>query len=193
MDASIIENEIYEQVSQGLADLQGRMSFHKDHILVIGTSTSEVIGKDIGTAGTEEVAKAIFRALQFFQKKTGVQLAFQCCEHLNRALLVEENTQRQYNLEQVSVIPVPRAGGSMAAYAYKQLKKPVMVEFISANAGIDIGDTLIGMHLKHVAIPVRSRVKLVGHAHLTMAITRPKLIGGERAHYISENQGGKCE
>ncbi|WNF37277.1 TIGR01440 family protein [Bacillaceae bacterium IKA-2] len=193
MDASIIEKEIFEQVSQGLADLQENMSFHKDHILVIGTSTSEVIGKDIGTAGTEKVASAIFQALQIFQQKTGVQLAFQCCEHLNRALLVEENTQRKYNLEQVSVIPVPGAGGSMAAYAYKQLKTPVVVEFISANAGIDIGDTLIGMHLKHVAIPIRSRVKRVGHANLTMATTRPKLIGGGRAHYIPENQGGKCE
>lgn len=193
MAASEIEKEIYGQVSQGLTDLEKRISFHKDHILVIGTSTSEVIGKDIGTAGTEEVAKAIFQALQLFQKKTGVQLAFQCCEHLNRALVVEETTQKQYNLEQVSAIPVPRAGGSMAAYAYKQLKTPVIVEFISANAGIDIGDTLIGMHLKHVAIPIRSQVKLIGHAHLTMAITRPKLIGGERAHYIPETQGGKCE
>lgn len=193
MDASLFDKEIYEQVSQALEDLEAQMPFHKDHILVIGTSTSEVLGKHIGTAGTEKVASAIFRALQFFQKKTGTQLAFQCCEHLNRALVVEENTQRQYNLEQVSAIPVAKAGGSMATYAYKQLDKPVLVEFISADAGIDIGDTLIGMHLKHVAIPIRSSVKLVGQAHLTMAKTRPKLIGGARAQYTREDQGGKCE
>jgi uncharacterized protein (TIGR01440 family) len=193
MNASRFEDEIYRQVCRALEDLEEQMPFHKGHILVVGTSTSEVIGKKIGTAGTEEVAKAIYRALDYFQNKTGVQLAFQCCEHLNRALVVEESTQRQYNLEQVSAIPVANAGGSMAAYVYKQLDKPVIVEFISADAGIDIGDTLIGMHLKHVAIPIRSRVNMVGQAHLTMAKTRPKLIGGARAQYTLADQDVKCE
>jgi uncharacterized protein (TIGR01440 family) len=184
---------IHDQVSQALTDLDKKFAFTKEHILVIGTSTSEVVGQHIGTSGTKEVAEVIFRALQLFQEKTGVQLAFQCCEHLNRALVVEEKTQRQYNLEQVSVIPIPKAGGSMAAYAYQQLKNPMVVEFIKADAGIDIGDTLIGMHLKHVAVPVRSQIKMIGEAHLTLAITRPKLIGGVRAVYELQEEEGNCD
>ncbi|QOY37248.1 TIGR01440 family protein [Anaerobacillus isosaccharinicus] len=186
-------HEIYEQVSQALVDLGEKMNLTDNHVLVIGTSTSEVIRQHIGTAGTNEVAEAIFKALLSFHQKTGVQLAFQCCEHLNRALVVEEKTQRQYNLEQVSVIPVAKAGGSMASHAYKQLKNPTVVEFIKADAGIDIGDTLIGMHLKHVAVPIRSQIKLVGQAHLTLAITRPKLIGGVRAVYERQQEDGNCD
>lgn len=185
--------KIYDQVNQALFDLEEKMALNAEHILVIGTSTSEVIGQHIGTAGTKQVAELIFQALQSFQQKTGIHLAFQCCEHLNRAIVVEQKTQKQYNLEQVSVIPVPKAGGSMAAFAYTQFKNPIVVEFIKADAGIDIGDTLIGMHLKHVAVPVRSRVKMIGQAHLTLAITRPKLIGGARAVYELLEENGKCD
>jgi uncharacterized protein (TIGR01440 family) len=186
-------SKIFDQVTQALLDLEKKMALSEQNIVVVGTSTSEVVGQHIGTAGTKDVAKEIFEAFQAFQQKTGVQLAFQCCEHLNRALVVEEITQRQYNLEQVSVIPVPKAGGSMAAYAYKHFKNPIVVEFIKADAGIDIGDTLIGMHLKHVAVPIRSQVKRIGEAHLTLAVTRPKLIGGARAVYELQAEEGNCD
>lgn len=192
MENNIFEQQIYEQLSVALADLAGETYLNDESILVVGTSTSEVIGKKIGTSGTEKVAEALFLALQQFRKKTGTHLAFQCCEHLNRALVVEKKLQRQYNLEEVSVIPVTQAGGSMAAYAYQQFQTPVVVEFIKADAGIDIGDTLIGMHLKHVAVPIRSQIKAIGQAHLNMAITRPKLIGGTRSVYEITGEG-KCE
>lgn len=186
-------SDIYEQVTQALADLESKKPLTEEHILVIGTSTSEVIGEHIGTSGTKEVAASIFQALQDFQVKTGVHLAFQCCEHLNRALVVEDTTRKTFGLDPVSVIPVPKAGGSMAAFAFQKLGNPAVIEFIKADAGIDIGDTLIGMHLKHVAVPVRSQVKMVGKAHLTLAVTRPKLIGGARAVYEREVEEGNCD
>ncbi|MED4534495.1 TIGR01440 family protein [Metabacillus fastidiosus] len=161
-------------------------------LVVIGCSTSEVIGQKIGTAGTEEVAEMIYEELQKFREKTAVHLVFQCCEHLNRALVLESDVAEQYRLEEVSVIPVRTAGGAMATYAYKQMRNPAVVEFVKADAGIDIGDTFIGMHLKHVAVPVRSEWKEVGQAHVTMAKTRPKLIGGARAVYEQSTENNSC-
>lgn len=178
-----MRNEWKEQLSQALTDLQAQASLRSGQVLVIGCSTSEVIGEKIGTAGTENVAETIFAALAEFRASTGVELAFQCCEHLNRALVVERATAERLRLDEVTVIPVRQAGGAMASYAYHQLNEAVMVEHIRADAGIDIGDTLIGMHIKHVAVPVRSKVKSIGEAHVTMAKTRPKLIGGARAVY----------
>jgi len=178
-----MQKEWKEQLSQALADLQAQASLRSGQVLVIGCSTSEVIGEKIGTAGTENVAETIFAALAEFRVSTGVELAFQCCEHLNRALVVERATAERLQLDEVTVIPVRQAGGAMASYAYHQLNDAVMVEHIRADAGIDIGDTLIGMHIKHVAVPVRSKVKSIGEAHITMAKTRPKLIGGARAVY----------
>jgi uncharacterized protein (TIGR01440 family) len=175
-----------------LREFETQVPLSSEHILVIGCSTSEVIGKKIGTAGTTEVAAMLFHELKQLHEKTGVQLAFQCCEHLNRALVVEKKTAIERNLEIVSVIPVRSAGGAMAEYAYNHLKEPVVVEFIKADAGIDIGDTLIGMHLKHVAVPVRTSLKQVGHAHVTLAKTRPKLIGGARAVYSLEKSNISC-
>lgn len=166
-----------------LAEFQQQVSLSSEHILVIGCSTSEVIGKKIGTAGTTEVAEMIFTELKKWRDETGVQLAFQCCEHLNRALVVEKETALAKQLEVVSVIPVRSAGGAMAEYAYNHMNDPVVVEFLKADAGIDIGDTFIGMHLKHVAVPIRTSIRQVGHAHVTLAKTRPKLIGGARAVY----------
>jgi uncharacterized protein (TIGR01440 family) len=169
-----------------------QVSLNEQQTMVIGCSTSEVVGKRIGTAGTTEVAQMIFETLKEFQVKHGVQLAFQCCEHLNRALVVEKQTALKNEWEMVSVVPVPKAGGSMAAYAYEQMNDPVVVEFIKADAGIDIGDTFIGMHLKHVAVPVRCAVKQVGNAHVTLATTRPKLIGGARAVYERTRENNAC-
>ncbi len=152
-------------------------------IFVIGCSTSEVAGEHIGTSGSEQIAADIYHALLRLKSETGVQLAFQCCEHINRALLIEEKTRQQENLREVLVIPTREAGGAMPAYAYKQMDNPVMVEHIQADAGIDIGTTLIGMHLKHVAVPLRFKQKDIGYAKATVARTRLKRIGGERASY----------
>jgi len=182
VDLSQIEAQALTVVSevQKLADLR------PGQILVIGCSTSEVLGERIGKAGSREVAAALYRAFAQARQAHGFALAFQCCEHLNRALVVERETMERYNLEEVTVVPVPSAGGSMAAYAYEQLQSPVVVEHLKAHAGIDIGDTLIGMHLRQVAVPLRPSVRTIGEAHVTMAYTRPKLIGGARAVYVLE-------
>ena len=152
-------------------------------IFVVGCSTSEVLGNKIGTGGSSEVAAAMFAALQQVTQKHGLCLAVQCCEHLNRALVMEASTMEAYNLEQVTVRPMPHAGGAMGTAAYEQFTEPVVVEKVVAHLGLDIGQTLIGMHLKRVAVPVRLQKQRIGEAILTAARTRPPLIGGERAHY----------
>jgi len=157
-------------------------------LLVVGASTSEVIGRRIGTSGTTEeardVARAIYEGIEAARRGIGFHPAFQCCEHLNRALVVTREAAERYGLTEVSAVPIPGAGGAMAAYAYRHLPDACLVESVQAHAGIDIGDTLIGMHLRPVAVPVRPSVKSIGEAHVTMARTRPKLIGGERAVYV---------
>lgn len=175
-----------------LTEFSDQVAFKPGQLIVVGCSTSEVLGEKIGTSGTFEVAEMIYRSLGNWQQKTGVQLAFQCCEHLNRALVVERQIAEARNLDEVSVIPVRHAGGAMATYAFGKMNDPVVVEFIKADAGIDIGNTLIGMHLKHVAVPVRVKQKLVGQAHVTLAKTRPKLIGGARAVYEQQSENTSC-
>ncbi|MFQ3546612.1 TIGR01440 family protein [Halobacillus rhizosphaerae] len=164
-------------------------------LFVVGCSTSEIAGKRIGTSGNEQIAEVIYQAMQKLAAKTNVELAFQCCEHLNRSLLVERSVQEKLGLAEVAAIPVPTAGGSMASYAYKQFKDPVLVETIHASAGIDIGDTFIGMHLKRVAVPLRIDQKSIGKAHVTSAKTRPPLIGGVRAVYEISHvvEEGSCD
>lgn len=180
--------QITRHTLEALSDLQKDARLTDRHLLVIGMSSSEVIGQRIGTAGTVSAAESIYESIDVFQKETGVQLAFQCCEHLNRALVVERETAYDRGYEIVAAIPTARAGGSMATHAYAQLNDPVLVEFISADAGIDIGDTFIGMHIRHVAVPVRGRHTSIGEAHVTMVRSRPKLIGGERASYLGKNE-----
>ncbi|MGN7175467.1 TIGR01440 family protein [Paenibacillus sp. FSL R5-0490] len=175
-----------------IREFSEQVPFNEKHILAVGCSTSEVAGKRIGTAGTEQVAEMIFERLDKLSQDTGAALAFQCCEHLNRALVVERAVAEARNLDEVAVIPHRKAGGAMATYAYEHFKDPVMVEFIKADAGIDIGDTLIGMHLKHVAVPIRTSQKSVGEAHVTLAKTRPKLIGGVRAIYERNAENESC-
>ncbi|CAM3837876.1 TIGR01440 family protein [Mesobacillus zeae] len=175
-----------------LSEFKQEAGIRKGSLLVIGCSTSEIIGQRIGTAGTEEVAAMLFRQLKMLRKETGAELAFQCCEHLNRALVLERDSAEKRQLNEVSVVPVRTAGGAMASHAYRQMADPVVVEFVKADAGIDIGDTLIGMHLKHVAVPIRVSQKILGHAHVTFAKTRPKLIGGERAVYERESENESC-
>ncbi|MCF6093207.1 TIGR01440 family protein [Microaerobacter geothermalis] len=174
---------IKNQVIQLLTELLAKKKLGNKHILVVGTSTSEVLGEKIGTAGSEQVAKAIFEGIQQVRDQHGFHVAFQGCEHINRVLVVEEETADQFHLDEVTVVPVPKAGGAMAAYAFRYMNHPVVVEHIRADAGIDIGDTLIGMHLKPVVVPFRSQIRSIGHAHVTAAFTRPKLVGGERAIY----------
>lgn len=152
-------------------------------LFVIGCSTSEVAGKQIGTSGSEAIAAILFESLQRLAQETKIHLAYQCCEHLNRALVIERSVQEKLGIDRVTVIPTPSAGGSMASYAYNHFNDAVVIEEVEAHAGIDIGDTMIGMHLKKVAVPLRFKTKTIGNAHLTLARTRPKLIGGERARY----------
>ncbi|MGE7875922.1 TIGR01440 family protein [Peribacillus muralis] len=181
------------QIHKLLHEFQEEAALKEKQLLVIGCSTSEVIGKRIGTDGTLDVAGLIFSAVKDFQEKTGVHIAYQCCEHLNRALVLQREAAVQRGYEEVSVIPVRTAGGSMATYAFQQWEDAVVVEHIKAEAGIDIGDTFIGMHLKHVAVPLRSAIKEIGHAHVTMVKTRPKLIGGERAVYQDIPANKSCQ
>lgn len=174
---------VTEQMHELLQQFEKLVTFKPNSLLVIGASTSEVLGENIGTSGAIDVAKALYEPLANFEKRTGVALAFQCCEHLNRALVIDEAEAERRGYERVTVIPIPSAGGSMASYAYEQMKNPVVVEEVRADAGIDIGNTLIGMHLKQVAVPLRASIRHIGEAHVTLATTRPKLIGGERARY----------
>ena len=155
-------------------------------ILVVGCSTSEVAGAGIGTFSSPELAEVVFGGIYQATEESGIYLAAQCCEHLNRALILEKEAARKYGYEMVNVVPQPKAGGSFATAAYKAFENPVAVEHIKAHVGIDIGDTLIGMHLKDVAVPVRIRTKEIGDAHVVCARTRPKFIGGERAVYDGE-------
>ncbi|MCE4957587.1 TIGR01440 family protein [Macrococcoides caseolyticum] len=157
--------------------------FKPNTLCVIGCSTSEVIGERIGTNSSDDVASHFFDAFERIHKQTGVDFCFQGCEHINRAITMERSVQERYGFDIVSVVPVKGAGGSMSSTAYQRFKDPVVVEHVVCDAGIDIGQTLIGMHIKHVQIPVRVATKKVGEAVVTIASHRPKLIGGPRSHY----------
>ena len=152
-------------------------------IVILGCSTSEVAGEKIGKGSVYELGEAIIDGVLSVLAPNGIFLAAGCCEHLNRAVIIEREAAEKYGLEIVSVIPQPKAGGSAATAAYKKMQDPVAVEFVKAHAGMDIGDTFIGMHLKKVAVPVRLSMNKIGEAHLTCARVRPKFIGGIRAKY----------
>ena len=147
--------------------------------------SSEIAKHRIGTFSSEEIGKTVFNALNDVCKANGIFLATQCCEHLNRAIIVEKECAKLYRLTRVNVRPQLKAGGSFSTAAYNGFDNPVAVEYIQAQAGIDIGDTLIGMHLAPVAVPVRTAVSSIGNAHVVCARTRAKYIGGERACYES--------
>ena len=156
----------------------------KGQILVVGCSTSEITGNRIGTQSVPEVAESVCKAIKDTLDEKGIYLAAQCCEHLNRAIVVEKAAVPF--CEPVNAVPQPKAGGSFATAAYREAECPVVLERIQADAGLDIGLTLIGMHLKPVAVPLRLTQKTIGEALVVAARTRPKFIGGERAHYDSE-------
>ena len=152
-------------------------------ILVVGCSSSEIVGEAIGKGSDFNAVSAVYEGIAPILAEKGIFLAAQCCEHLNRALVVERECAERYGLETVCAVPKAKAGGSFATAAYENFKDPVVVETIKAHAGIDIGDTLIGMHLRAVAVPVRLSVKKLGEANVVFAKTRPKYIGGPRACY----------
>lgn len=166
-----------------LNELKERNFFKPGEICIIGCSTSEVIGERIGSVGSIDVAQQIFDALAEISMETGVIFAFQGCEHINRAITIEREHFNPLTMEEVTVVPAVHAGGSMSTYAYRHMNNPMVTEHITADCGIDIGQTMIGMHIKHVAVPIRTSVKKVGEAIVTIATSRPKLIGGERAQY----------
>ncbi|MDD3692291.1 MAG: TIGR01440 family protein [Oscillospiraceae bacterium] len=181
--AEVNLKEIEQQTRAALTELLQSARLSRGDILVVGCSSSEVAGKKIGTASSREIAQAILSGISPELKKQGIYLAAQCCEHLNRVLIVDQSVVKEYGLEQVNVMPVPGAGGSFASAAYEELERPVAVESVAAHAGMDIGNTLIGMHLRPVAVPVRVAVDKIGMAQLVCARTRPKFVGGARAVY----------
>lgn len=152
-------------------------------LFVVGCSSSEMVGKRIGKGSSMDAAQAAFQGIYPVLQAQGIQLAVQCCEHLNRALIMERAAAEQKGYEIVNVMPQPHAGGSFAVTAWNTFEDPVAVETIQADAGMDIGGTLIGMHLRRVAVPVRTSLNHIGEAMVLCARTRPKYIGGPRAVY----------
>ena len=179
-----MEKSVYNQTKAAVSELCEKANLKPGGIVVVGCSTSEVIGAKIGTNSSPEVAAEIFRALHEYTQSKGLFLAIQCCEHLNRAIITERAAAPF--AEPVNVVPQPKAGGSLATMAYAGFADPVALEEIKADAGLDIGLTLIGMHLKKVAVPVRLENNKIGEALVVAARTRPKFIGGSRAVYDQE-------
>ena len=178
--------QIKEQAENALRELLEAAKLQAGDLLVIGCSSSEIMGERIGKGSSMEAAQAVYAGIAPILEQQGILLAAQCCEHLNRALIVEQSTAEKFGYEPVNVRPWAHAGGSFATTVWEHMEHPVAVEHIRAHAGMDIGDTLIGMHLREVAVPVRLSVKKIGEASLVCARTRPKFIGGERARYVDE-------
>lgn len=176
--------EIRRQAAQAAEELLEAAKLEEGSLFVVGCSSSEITGGKIGKASSLEAAQAVFDGVYPLLQARGVFLAAQCCEHLNRALVLEAECARKYGYEPVSVRPQPKAGGSFATTAWERFQAPVAVETVRAHAGLDIGGTLIGMHLRPVAVPVRLSLDHVGKAVLLCARTRPKFIGGGRACYV---------
>lgn len=174
---------IRKETSAAIAELIEGAKLQAGDVLVVGCSSSEILGEKIGSHSSEETAAVVFDEIYKACQSKKIMLAAQCCEHLNRALIVEKETAKTLGLDIVNVVPFPKAGGSFATAAYHAFAVPAAVEHIRADAGMDIGDTLIGMHLKNVAVPLRLSVKTIGRAHVVCARVRPKFIGGVRAHY----------
>ncbi|MDP4134224.1 MAG: TIGR01440 family protein [Bacillota bacterium] len=170
-------------VNAGLIAKELLETAEENQILVVGCSTSEVAGEKIGTASSLDIAAEIYEGIKEAADEKKVYIAAQCCEHLNRCLIIEKEAADKYGFEIVSVRPAKKAGGSFGTTCYENFKEPCAVEFIKADFGMDIGNTLIGMHLKHVAVPFRPSVKTIGGAYVVCARVRPKYIGGERAQY----------
>ncbi len=178
---------MYEQIrsetEKAINELIEKSHLKAGDIVAVGCSSSEILGEHIGKGSSPETGAVVAKTIISLLSEHGLYLAAQCCEHLNRALIIEREAAERYMLDEVCVRPIPKAGGSFATAAYDNMKDPVVVEHVKAKAGLDIGYTLIGMHLKDVAVPLRLSVKKIGQAGINAAYTRPKLIGGVRAHY----------
>lgn len=177
------QNEIILNTQAALEELLSAANMGPGDLLVVGCSSSEICGGQIGHASSPETGKAVAEEILRLCRERGVFLAAQCCEHLNRALILEREAAEKFGYEPVCVRPMPKAGGSFATAVYDAMEDPVAVEHIRAKAGLDIGGTMIGMHLKEVAVPLRLQTKTIGEASVAAARTRPKLIGGIRAVY----------
>lgn len=175
--------EIKNSAKSAIIELLSAAKCTSGQILVVGCSSSEIIGEKIGKGSTPEAAQAVMDGILPAITENGLFLAAQCCEHLNRALVIEREAAEKFGLEIVAAVPKPKAGGSFATAAFSCFNDPVLVEHVKAAAGLDIGCTLIGMHLRDVAVPLRLGTKKIGEALVTAARTRPKYIGGERAQY----------
>ncbi len=175
--------KIYEEAKAAATQLITDAKLTSGQIVVVGCSSSEVGGDKIGTHSSIEVAEAVFKGLYEVFSKNNIYIAAQCCEHLNRAIIIEREAATKWEDKIVNVVPQIKAGGGFATTAYKYFKDPVALEEVQADAGLDIGKTLIGMHLKKVAVPLRLNVTAIGYGTLIAARTRPKFIGGIRAHY----------
>lgn len=175
--------QLQQDLSSVLLDLIDKTNLKKGDFFILGGSSSEVIGESIGQATNEEIGDLIVSTCLTILNPLGIHLAVQGCEHINRALTIERAASQQQPFDLVSVVPRPHAGGALATAAYQLMNDPVEIEHLIAKAGLDIGDTHIGMHVKHVQIPIRPLLKELGCAHLSALGTRPKLIGGERAQY----------
>lgn len=175
--------EVREQARAACRELVEIAALKAGDVLVVGCSTSEVCGQQIGKASVRPVAEALFEGIYPVLAERGIFIAAQCCEHLNRAIITERACAEKYGLTEVCVRPYPKAGGSFATVTFDSLSDPVALESIKAKAGIDIGGTLIGMQLREVAVPVRLSVQKIGNASILCARTRPKYIGGPRAKY----------
>ena len=181
-----MKDDIREQAARAVEELLEGAKLKPGDLLVIGCSSSEIVGERIGRGSSMEAAEAVYAGIAPVLREHGILLAAQCCEHLNRALIVERSTAEKFAYEPVNVRPWAHAGGSFATTVWENMLDPVAVEHIRARAGMDIGDTLIGMHLREVAVPLRLSIKKIGMANLVCARTRPKFIGGERARYAEE-------
>ena len=178
--------QIKEQAERAVRELLEVSKLQPGDLLVIGCSSSEIMGERIGKSSSMEAAQAVYEGIDPVLEEKGILLAVQCCEHLNRALIVERSTAEKFGYEPVNVRPWAHAGGSFATTVWEHMEQPAAVEHVRAHAGMDIGDTLIGMHLREVAVPVRLSIRKIGAASLVCARTRPKFIGGERARYVDE-------
>ena len=176
-------NEIKNAARVAVCELLEAAGLKRGDIFVVGCSSSEMIGEKIGNHSAFDAAKAVFEGIYPVLTEKGIYLAAQCCEHLNRALIIERECAEKYGYDEVLVKPQPKAGGSFATVVFGGLEDAVAVEHIKAKAGIDIGGTLIGMHLSEVAVPVRLSLSKIGEANILCARTRPKYIGGPRAKY----------
>lgn len=178
--------DIEIQARKAVVEVIEASKIKSGEIFVVGCSSSEIVGEKIGKGSSPETANIVFKAIYDELKSRGIFLAAQCCEHLNRALIVEKEVAEKFFYPCVNAVPKPKAGGSFATAAYENFKNPVCVEKVYAKAGMDIGETLIGMHIAPVCVPLRISVKKIGEANVICARSRLKYIGGERASYLKD-------